>query len=94
MPKGAIHHMHTTAAPPTETYIEMTYEDITYYNERENMFRVFPKPEQVKDGYIRTVDYRRFSSDPKGFDDFLRSKITIGALETDRKESHDIWKEF
>jgi hypothetical protein len=32
MPKGAIHHMHTTAAPPVDTYIQMTYEDCTYYN--------------------------------------------------------------
>jgi hypothetical protein len=58
------------------------------------MFKVFPKPEQVKDGYLRTVDYRRFSSDPKVFDDKLRSKITIGAAETYREESHNIWKAF
>merc|ERR1711957_173090 len=58
MPKGAIHPIHTTASPPTETYIQMTYEDITYYNTRENVFRVFPDPSQVKDGFIRCVDYR------------------------------------
>jgi len=60
----------------------MTYEDITYYNTRENMFRVFPDPSQVKDGFIRCVDYRRFSHCPKAFDDFLRGKICIGEGDT------------
>lgn len=64
MPKGAIHHMHTTASPPTQTYIDMTYDNKTYYNNRLNIFKCFPKPEQVQDGYIRCTDYRRYSSDP------------------------------
>ena len=42
MPKGAIHHIHTTAAPPVDTYVKLTYNDIVYYNEREKMFKVFP----------------------------------------------------
>lgn len=43
MPKGAIHHIHTSAAMPVETYVKLTYEDIVYYNERERLFKVFPQ---------------------------------------------------
>ena len=42
MPKGALHHVHTTAAPPVDLFIELTYDPVTYYNEREGLFKVFP----------------------------------------------------
>ena len=44
MPKGSIHHLHTSAAVPVDIYLKMTYEDIVYYNERDGMFKVFPDP--------------------------------------------------
>ena len=42
MPKGALHHVHTTAAPNVDFYIKLTYNDCVYFNERERMFRVAP----------------------------------------------------
>lgn len=42
MPKGAIHHIHTSAAPPIETYMSLTYDPIVFYNEREKLFKIFP----------------------------------------------------
>jgi hypothetical protein len=42
MPKGAIHHIHTSAAPPVDIYVKLTYDPITYFNEREGLFKVYP----------------------------------------------------
>ena len=41
MPKGAVHHIHTSAAPPVDVYLELTRDPIVYYNEREKLFKVF-----------------------------------------------------
>jgi len=35
MPKGAIHHIHTTAAIPVDAYVKLTYDERTYYSERD-----------------------------------------------------------
>ena len=43
MPKGALHHIHTTAAPPVDVYLKLTYEPIVYFNERDGLFKVFTK---------------------------------------------------
>jgi len=32
MPKGAIHHIDTTAANPIDAYLKLTYDDRTYYS--------------------------------------------------------------
>ena len=45
MPKGAIHHIHTSAAPPVDVYLKLTYDPIVFFNEREGLFKIFPKPE-------------------------------------------------
>lgn len=42
MPKGGLHHIHTTAAPSVDFYVNLTYNDAVYYNEREKMFKVAP----------------------------------------------------
>ena len=62
MPKGALHHLHVTAGPSAETYVELTYDPAVYFNEREMMFKVAPNGLQ-EDGYIRCVDMRNFSKD-------------------------------
>jgi hypothetical protein len=43
MPKGAIHHIHTTAANPIEAYLKLTYDDMVYYSKRDELFKVYPK---------------------------------------------------
>ena len=42
MPKGAIHHIHTTAANPIDAYLKLTYDERTYFSQRENLFKVYP----------------------------------------------------
>ena len=42
MPKGGLHHLHTTAAPSVAFYIKLTYNESVYFNEREKMFKVAP----------------------------------------------------
>ena len=52
MPKGAIHHIHTSAANPVQSYVKLTYDDRVYYNNRDKLFKVYPKHENVDNGYI------------------------------------------
>ena len=42
MPKGGLHHLHTTAAPSVDFYVSLTYNDFVYFNEREKIFKVAP----------------------------------------------------
>ena len=93
MPKGAIHHIHTTAAPPVDTYMKLTYNDIVYYNDREKMFKVFPKHKKL-DGYLQCTKMREFAADKKAYDESLRNAILLVESEIRGKESHDIWKGF
>lgn len=94
MPKGAVHHIHTSAAPPVDVYLSLTYDPITYYNEREKIFKIFPKMTGVEDGYVSCVEMRNFMKDPKGFDTHLRNEILLTEAETKGRASHDIWKHF
>lgn len=59
MPKGALHHIHTTASPNVEEYIKLTYDPVVAYNEREGLFKVLLGKEQL-DGYIRCIEVRKF----------------------------------
>ena len=52
MPKGAIHHIHTTAANPIDAYLKLTYDDRVYFNDRDRLFKVFPKHQGVINGYL------------------------------------------
>lgn len=68
MPKGGIHHIHTTASPPVDVYVELTHDPAVYYNNREGLFKIYPKGEvQRDDGYIRCTEYREFVKDPEEF---------------------------
>ena len=71
MPKGGLHHIHTTAAPHVEEYIKLTYDPVVAYNEREGMFKVLLGHEKL-DGYVKCVDMRGFSKDPLAYDEVLR----------------------
>ena len=93
MPKGGLHHIHTSAAPYVEQWIKLTYDPVVAYNEREGMFKVLLGHEQL-DGYIKCVEVRNFYKDPKEYDDILRSQILLIDTETRNIESHDIWKHF
>jgi hypothetical protein len=52
MPKGGIHHIHTTAANTIESYLNLTYDDRVYFNLRERIFKVYPNHQDVAEGYI------------------------------------------
>jgi hypothetical protein len=95
MPKGALHHIHTSAAPPIETYMQLTYDPCVFYNERERIFKIFPIADvQREDGYVSCVTMRNFSKDPAKFDSYLRNQILLTREQTEGKASHDIWKNF
>ena len=94
MPKGAIHHIHTTAANPIESYLKLTYDSRVYYSKRENLFKVYPKHQGVVEGYLSCVKMREFSSDPEKFDSELKDEILLGEKQVKDNESHAIWKHF
>lgn len=60
MPKGGLHHVHTSAANPLAAYLHLTYDDRVYFSARERLFRVYPKHENVEDGYIQCQVLRQF----------------------------------
>jgi adenosine deaminase CECR1 len=93
MPKGGLHHIHTTAAPHVDTYIELTYEKETHYNEREGLFKVFPDMHH-EDGYVSCVEMRNFKVDKAGYDESLRQQILQTDAECTGYESHEIWQYF
>jgi hypothetical protein len=47
MPKMAVHHIHYSAACSVDFLIKLTYDDMVYYSEKEKMFKVNPKNEQL-----------------------------------------------
>lgn len=94
MPKGAIHHLHTTAANPIDAYLQLTYDDRVYYNAREGLFKVYPKKEGIAGGYLATTKLREFSSSPEVFDAEMKKSILLGPEESNNMESHSIWKFF
>ena len=58
MPKGAIHHLHTTASPPLQTYLDFILNDpMCFYNDREKILKVFPDYEKntPRDGYLQVT---------------------------------------
>lgn len=94
MPKGAIHHIHTSAAPPVDVYLSLTYDPIVFYNERERIFKVFPGHTMKEDGFVSCVEMRNFSKDPKAFDEHLKNEILLTKAQTHGLSSHEIWKHF
>jgi len=73
MPKGGLHHVHTTAAPHVDVFLELTYDPVTYYNEREGLFKVFQDHENREDGFVRCQEMRSFYENPKDYDDILKN---------------------
>ncbi len=72
MPKGGLHHVHTTAAPHADIFIELTYEPETYYNERQGLFKVFQNAASKEDGFVQCKEMRSFYEDPKEYDATLK----------------------
>lgn len=77
MPKGGLHHVHTTAAPHVDVFIELTYEPETYYNEREGLFKVFVESTNKEDGFVQCQEMRSFYAEPKEYDEILRNQILL-----------------
>lgn len=72
--------MHLTAAAPIDCLIELTYDPIVYYSERENIFMVSlngsPKP-----GFINCNEMRNFRASAEEYDNFLKTKILLNKEE-------------
>jgi len=52
MPKGANHHVHPAAAKPVSAYIEVIHDARAYYSVEKNIFKVFPKHQNVEEGFV------------------------------------------
>jgi hypothetical protein len=46
MPKGGLHHVHTSAANPIACFIELSKDPFVYYSKRDKLFKVYPKWEK------------------------------------------------
>lgn len=79
MPKGGLHHVHTTATPSIEFYIKLTYNDSVYFNEREKLFKVAPvillkfilfnvQKGCDEDGFIKCTEMRKFWTSANEYD--------------------------
>ena len=95
MPKGANHHVHTTAANPIEAYLKLTYDHRVYFNKRESLFKVYPqKNPEIDDGYIQCTTLRAFYDSPETYDDLVRNEILLTEEEANYGSSHEIWVPF
>jgi uncharacterized Fe-S cluster-containing radical SAM superfamily protein len=93
MPKGAVHHLHLTAAAPIETLIKITYQDNMYYNDKKKLFKVGPKGLN-EEGFIKINDLRAHWASPEEFDDYLKGLMLLSDETIKKQESHAIWKDF
>ena len=81
MPKGGLHHIHTTAAFHVDEFIKLTYDPAVAYNEREGIFKVVGVDETY-DGYVNCNEIRSFTKDPSVYDNVLREQILLTEKET------------
>jgi cell division protein YceG involved in septum cleavage len=81
MPKGALHHIHTTASPSVEEYIKITYDPCVAFNEREGLFKVLLGKEQL-DGYLKCTEVRQFYKTNEEYDSILREAILLTDKQT------------
>jgi hypothetical protein len=65
MPKMGIHHIHLGAACPISFLIELSKEDIVYFSETQNVFKVYPKEVQIEQGFIKVNELRNSSNSVK-----------------------------
>lgn len=93
MPKGAIHHIHLTAACPVDFLIELTYDPIVYFNERDGMFKV-SKTGSPGAGFINCNEMRNFKPTAEEFDNYLKNQILLTKEEMSSQESQLVWELF
>lgn len=55
MPKGAIHHIHSTACIPVEAFLDLTRDDSVYFNDRDKLLKCYPNPkkQQIDSYYVQ-----------------------------------------
>ena len=53
MPKGGIHHIHSTATIPVESFLDITREDFVYYNDREKLLKCYPNYKDIDPYYVK-----------------------------------------
>ena len=93
MPKGGLHHIHSCGSGSVECFLELTKNDIVYFNERERVFKVAPKGND-DDGFVKCNDLRKFHETPADFDNKLREYIRMSPSDCSSKGSSEIWKHF
>jgi hypothetical protein len=91
MPKGGNLHVHPAAAMPAAAYVEVTHDDLVYYNAETNMLSVFPTLDAVENGFKNCNLIRKENTN---FDTELMSKLLLNHDQVTDKSSADIWKHF
>lgn len=78
MPKGAIHHIHSTASIPIEAFIDLTRDDIVYFNDRDKLLKCYPNPkkQEIDQYYVQCNQLRSFQG-AQQFDDYLRELMPL-----------------
>lgn len=93
MPKGGHMHIHIEAAVSMDTFMNFTNADFVYYNMEQNELLTAPNG-TVPAGFERCNDIRQKWDLEGTFDDFLVTKLLLGAEEIASRESHKIWDGF
>lgn len=55
MPKGANQHLHSSPAAPPSAFYEVICDARTYYSQEQGVFKVFPKHENIEDGFVQCI---------------------------------------
>jgi adenosine deaminase CECR1 len=93
MPKGGHLHLHLTAAAGVDFLIELTKDDVVYYNMKKNKLMVFPNGEP-DEGYTQCNMVRSNWSSEGTFESYLKNKILLTAEDIKSKHSSTIWGIF
>lgn len=76
MPKGAIHHIHSTAAIPVQAFIKLTKYDFVYFNDRDKLLKCYPNGQNIDEHYVKCNKMREFMGAEK-FDHMLTELIPM-----------------
>lgn len=94
MPKGGVFHVHLTAACHVDYLLELSHEDIVFYNPETKVFRVEPTGAATEEGYRRCSELRTESGDSAAFDEGVRDAILLNRAQISSRHSETVWQNF
>ena len=94
MPKGGVHHLHLTAGCHVDFLIQLTYEDVVFYNEQTKVFRIEPTGVATEEGFRRANEVRKEKESAAAFDAMIREDILLNQGEIRSQHTETIWQHF